>query len=188
MSSTTNDTTATVGSVAQAAQRNNRRAAFRWGAFVVGMLGLQVAGGITAIVLATGDQTVAVVPNYHEKALHWDQQVALRTASQKLGWVAEMTPLDRAQDRGGLKIELRDRSGSFIDLQSGSIEIYRHARADNVARIPLAAAATGSIQLSRCFNAPGWWQVSLDVRDGRGNRFVDSQEILVAENDSMDER
>ena len=60
-------------------QKANRRAAWRWGGFVVGLLSLQVAGGITAIVLATGDESVAVVPNYHEKSLQWDAEVAVRT-------------------------------------------------------------------------------------------------------------
>lgn len=157
-------------------ERDNRRAAWRWGSFVVGLLSVQVIGGIIAIMLATGDESVAVVPDYHRKALHWDEEVAIRTASTELGWVAQMTPNEQG---GGLQIRLRDRNGDFVVIESGSVEIYRHVRAGNIQRLEIPSAASGAFVLSDCFDASGLWQVTLDVCDSDGNRFVDSQELFV---------
>ncbi len=157
----------------------NRRAAWRWGSMIVGMLTLQVAGGIVAIVLATGDESVAIVPNYHQKALNWDDEVALRNASARLGWVAEMNPTDGPSGTAGLAVRLRDQNGQLVEIESGSIEIYRHARAANVHRVRIPELSAGAIDLSECFDFGGLWQVSLDVHDTLGNRFVDSQEINV---------
>lgn len=168
----------------------NRNAALRWGTFVVGMLGLQVIGGVTAIILASSDKSVAVVPGYHEKALHWDDEIAIQTASNRLGWVAEVTQTneneasdeandDEANAAAGLQIQLRDQSGQWVAIESGTIEIYRHVRAAEVRRVRIPAAVIGAIDLSDCFDVGGLWQVSLDVHDAAGNRFVDSREIDV---------
>ena len=72
----------------------NRRAAWRWGTLVVGMLSLQVVLGVAAVFLATGDESVAVIPNYYDKALAWDQQMAQQQASESLGWDVEMLETD----------------------------------------------------------------------------------------------
>lgn len=158
----------------------NRRAARRWGAFVIGLLSLQVIGGAFAIFLATGDESVAVVPNYHQQALDWDQQVALREASAKLGWVAEMSQRDATPGSAGLRIRLLGRAGQPVQIQSGSIEIYRHFRAANVSRVAIPSGSPEAIDLSQCFDAGGLWQVTVDVQDAVGNRFKDSQQIEVS--------
>ncbi len=158
-------------------QAANRSAALRWGSFVVGLLSLQVIGGIIAIMLATGDKSVAVVPDYHQKALDWDEHVAIRAASQRLGWNAEMTQAGEGTSTG-LQLYLRDQTGQLVQIESGWIEIFRHARAGQVRRVPISDVA-GAITLRDCFDAEGRWQVTLDVRDASGNRFVDSQEIYV---------
>ena len=164
-------------------ERKNRQAAVRWGSVVVGLLSLQVAGGIAAIVLATGDESVAVVPDYHQKALQWDREIALRDASAKLGWQAKMTVIASQRQTGavigGLQIMLSDREGQPVSIESGSIEWYRHVRAGEVQRRSVAANEAGLIDLQACFDAEGLWQVSIDLRDEEGNRFVLTRQVDV---------
>ena len=157
----------------------NRRAAMRWGAFIVGLLSLQVAGGAFAIFLASSDESVAVVPNYHQQALNWDQQVALRDASAKLGWNAAMSQFDGETGVAGLRIQLRERDGGRVEIEAGTIEIYRHVRAGEIRRVAIPAGAPDAIELGQCFGESGLWQVSVDVTDSQGNRFVDSREMDV---------
>ncbi len=157
----------------------NRKAALRWGGFVVGLLSLQVIGGVFAILLATGDESVAIVPNYHQKALHWDEQVAIATASSRLGWIAQMDPTHLHRGAAGLRIRLRDQGGQLVEIEAGEIEIYRHIRAADVRRVKIPGGSVGAIDLDPCFDAGGLWQVALDVSDAQGNRFVDSQQINV---------
>lgn len=157
----------------------NRRAAWRWGGFVVGLLGLQVAGGIFAIMLATGDKSVAVVPDYHQKALQWDKQVALQEASKQLGWTLSVDVTSTRQEHPGMTLLLADRNGAPVILDQGEIQIYRHVRASDVRSVALPKGTTGPIELTDCFTSPGLWQVSIDVTDNQGNRFTDSQEVTV---------
>ncbi len=35
---------------------------------------------------------MAVVPDYHEKALQWDQHLAIEKASRELGWTIAVVP------------------------------------------------------------------------------------------------
>jgi hypothetical protein len=158
----------------------NRRAAWRWGGLIVGLLGLQVTGGISALVLATRDaSSVGIVPDYHQKALHWDEEMALQSASQALGWVCEVSQVDGASPVAGLRITITDRNTQPIELASGELMIYRHARATDVRRVRIPPGANGMIELGGCFNADGWWQVAIDVLDHTGNRFVHSRELDV---------
>jgi nitrogen fixation protein FixH len=157
----------------------NRSAAWRWGAFIVSLLGLQVIGGIMAIVLASSDESVAVVPNYHQKALKWDEEVAQRSASRALGWTVDVSQVDEAASAAGLRIALSDRRGKPIDLLSGKLEIYRNARASDVHRVEVPPGSYGLLELSGCFDVGGRWQVMLDVTDRAGNRFTCSHELYV---------
>lgn len=157
----------------------NRRAAWRWGGFVVVLLSLQVIGGILAIWLAGGDATVAVVPNYHEKALRWDEQVAVQTASDELGWKCEMHPTDTSLGRAGLYLKLADQDGLPVRVRSGQLRIYRHARASDVRRVNLPAKSFGVLQLGECFDHDGLWQVTIDVTDDGDNRFVQTLELRI---------
>ncbi len=157
----------------------NRRAAWRWGAFVVSLLGLQVLGGIFAIMLATGDKSVAVVPDYHQKALHWDDEMALQSESRALGWVCEVSQRDETGTSTGLRVTLTDRVGNPIELASGELQIYRHVRASDVRRVRIPAGSFNRLDLSRCFDSDGLWQIKIDVTDESGNRFASSQELYV---------
>jgi len=160
-------------------QAANRRAAWRWGGLIVGLLGLQVTGGVTAVVLSSNDPTVGIVPDYHQKALHWDDEVALREASRALGWKCDVSQIDEASTVAGLRVTITDRDTTPVELAEGELTIYRHARASEVSRVRLPAGVIGMIKLDSCFDADGLWQVSIDVTDRNGNRFVHSSELNI---------
>ncbi len=162
----------------------NRNAALRWGGFVVIMLGLQVAGGAFAIYLATGDPSVAVVPDYHQKALNWDEEIRLRQQSADFRWTVQ---LDVAGS-GGLVVNVKDDSGNFVPVQSGRLQLYHHARAGSVLRVPITANAGEPIVVQDCFSRPGLWQVDLSLVDSVGRQFVDSQSVNVKSPTEVPER
>ena len=151
----------------------NRRAAWIWGSMIVGLLGLQVAGGIFAIILASGDDSVAVVPDYHQKALKWDEEMAVRRASEQLGWQYDVQATDAAgQTATGLVATLKDDKGQLVDVRSGTLRWYRHIRANDVAELPIPGGQLTTMRLDDCFDANGLWEVMIDVTDRTGNRFV----------------
>lgn len=160
----------------------NRRAAWRWGSFVVGLLSLQVVLGVAAVMLATGDESVAVIPDYYDKALNWDEQMAQRQSSKALGWQVEFVETDYGQLGSGLQINLKDAADTPIQIQSGTVHLYRHARASERMAAPIAKADDGIIEVASCFSHHGLWQVELDVIDRDGNRFVESRRMDIVGN------
>lgn len=160
-------------------QRINRRAAWRWGSFVMGLLGLQVAGGLIAILLATGDKSVAVVPNYHAKALNWDEEVATRAASASLGWNCEVRQTPPGTLPAGLRLTLHDREGLPVRIRSGEVWFYQHTRASEIKRVAVVGGLFNGLELQHCFKEFGLWQVHVDVQGIHDERFVDSQTLMV---------
>ena len=155
----------------------NRRAAIRWGSLVVGMLTLQVILGVVAIRLATSDQSSAVIPDYYNKALAWDDQRAQREASQSLNWLLEFVETSYGKSGSGLQINIKNQQNQPVPIQSGSVQLYRHARAADVVVAAIAKADDGIIELAGCFPHRGLWQVEIDVVDRDGNRFVESRPV-----------
>jgi len=160
--------------------RSQRNAAWRWGALIVGMLGLQVGLGVVAIVLATSDKSVAVVPDYYEKAMKWDEEVAARDASDSLGWTATVEYFSPDPPAAGLAIRLTDAEDHPVPIQSGRVRFYHHARAAEVFYHEVGVTRDGRVRCPDCFPNEGLWQVELDLVDGAGQRFVDSRTIEVA--------
>lgn len=155
----------------------NRSAALRWGGFVVGLLSVQVLGGVFAIYLATGDPSVAVVPDYHEKALNWDEQIELQKQSAELNWNVQLnvTPAEAGQS---LVMQIKDDDGGFVRIKSGSVQIYHHARAGAVLRVPVSSPGE-PIVVKDCFSRSGLWQIDMDLVDANGKRFVASKSVNV---------
>ncbi len=149
---------------------------------MVGLLSLQVVLGVAAVMLATGDESVAVIPNYYDKALAWDEQMALRETSKSLGWQVEFVETDYGQLGSGLQINLKDAADKPIQIQSGTVHLYRHARASELLAAPVAKADDGIIEVAGCFPHHGLWQVELDVIDQDGNRFVESRRMDIIGN------
>jgi nitrogen fixation protein FixH len=149
-------------------------AAFKWGTFVVLLLGSQVAIGVVAIFLAGSDPTVAVVPGYHKKALMWDESVQLRQSSQELGWKVELRVLP-GLNSSRLQWTVTDREGDEVDRLHGRVVMFHHARAGEPIEFRIEDKLDG-IELDR----EGYWQVemTLDANDA-SKRFFDSKLIDV---------
>ncbi|EMI18057.1 FixH family protein [Rhodopirellula maiorica SM1] len=158
----------------------NRNAAIRWGGLVVGLLSLQVAVGVVAIMLATGDPSAAVLPDYYQKSLDWDEQRKSESVSQELGWNLTLVPIP-GQQNATLQGVLTDADGKPVDIAAGTVDMYHYARAADVKTIPIAANDSGVIVSEDCFTADGLWQIEIDVTDDQGQRFVHSQDLLVTQ-------
>lgn len=157
----------------------NRKAAWLWGSLIVGLLSLQVAVGVVAIVLATGDPSVAIVPDYYEKALNWDDEKAMLSASDKLGWNFELSVSSGADLQGQrtIVVTLRDQAGVGIENAAVKLSIYHHARAADLRQIPLRAHGGGHYSGLAAIQRGGNWEVELTaIRPAQGElpfaRFI----------------
>lgn len=95
-----------------------------WPAAIVGLLAMNmVIVGIT-VFYATTDPSVAVEPNYYDKAVHWDQAAAQEQVNHRLGWridVSVSTP-------GMLTVKVADASGTAVDEAQIEIVAFHNAR------------------------------------------------------------
>ncbi|MFG0263003.1 MAG: FixH family protein [Novipirellula sp. JB048] len=156
----------------------NRNAALRWGGFVVGMLSLQIAIGVIAVMLATGDPSVAVVPDYYQKSLAWDAQRESENASRQLGWTLTLVPI-ADPDGASLRAFLKDAEGEPVAIRSGTLRLFHHARGGDIQTVSLSPNAEGLIVLDGCFAVDGLWQVEIEVLSDQDERFIDSQDMFV---------
>jgi nitrogen fixation protein FixH len=154
----------------QELQRANRVAAFRWGSLVVAFLGGQVAIGIAALVLASSDPSVAVVPGYHQKAVLWDKSVELRENSREMGWSVQHHA-KRLSNGHRLTWTIRDKDGIELQNVRGSVLLYHHAHARDAKTVEIQNLRDG-IEL----RPAGLWQVELTLTQGDSTKqFFDSQ-------------
>lgn len=159
---------------AESMRRSNRRAAWFWGGLVVCFLTAQVAVGVVAIVLATGDPSVAIEPDYYEKALNWDKHVAEKEASDRLGWscAIEVVPTQEASPTHQLLIHMNDRSGQSVEDLKGKVKLYHHARAAEIQSLAIKPLSPGLYVVAAQMERTGLWQIELDLEGNAGERFL----------------
>jgi nitrogen fixation protein FixH len=150
-----------------------------WPGLVLLLLGGQLVMGVVAVMLATADPAWRVVPHYHDRALEWDRVVAARSASERLGWTAEITPADSASVTGQRQfgVTLLDIDGHPVRGASVSVELWHHARPDELLTVPCRATGIpGQYEGVARLTRKGLWQV--EIRAERGEeRFEKSQVV-----------
>ena len=161
-------------------KRAARRAAWFWGTFVVCFLGMQLTIGAVAIVLATGDPSVAVVPDYYQKALDWDQEMEARRVSELLRWRADVQIGDALNASGQRLISVRitDASGRGLDEMEGALRLYHHARAAELQEVVLESLGSGVYQGRCVMLRDGLWEVEMRFRgESEAQQFVDARTL-----------
>ncbi|MBI1373289.1 MAG: hypothetical protein GC159_11200 [Phycisphaera sp.] len=150
---TTTAASATPAPPATTAVRPPRR--WVWPAIVLGLLASHVTLCVSVMAIANSDPSVAIVDDYHDKALHWDDHMAEVRRSAALGWSAEATVGDTrdALSRRTLTLTLRDASGAPIEHAAVEAVAFADVRAND--RLTLTLHATSD---------PGVYAVPLDAR------------------------
>lgn len=160
--------------------RKDRGAARFWGSLVIGLLGTQVLIGVGSIIIATGDPSAAVVPDYYQKALNWDEERASQAASDALGWQTEITVSDGV-DRTGrrtLLVRLLDRGGQAVEDATVSARLYHHARAAQSQTVQFRDRGNGYYTAVPAMGRAGLWQMELTaVPSDDDTTFLKSQTV-----------
>lgn len=152
----------------QPQQTHAKRYAWMWGTVVVAFLILQLVIGGVAFKLASGDPSVAVMPDYHERALKWDDELARRQRSDRLGWKADFRWSDNVED-GGRRFVVRvfDQRGDSVSGGAASLRFFHHARGGDVATIGLTEDGPGEYVALLPMARRGLWDVEFSL--GRGD-------------------
>jgi nitrogen fixation protein FixH len=141
----------------------------QWPLLVGGLIAAQVALGAATAYLAVRDPAHTVTPGYHAKALAWDEEAGRRAASAKLGWKAAAELVGAAGQRE-LRVSLHDRAGQPIIGATVQATVFHHARAKEIATLPLTPAGAGGYSATVAVARSGVCEVRLVVRRG-GDEF-----------------
>ncbi|MEO8268709.1 MAG: FixH family protein [Aureliella sp.] len=160
--------------------REERNARRWWGAGIVGLLGLQVVIGGGSVFLALGDPTVAIVPNYHQKALDWDASQRAFHLTEKLGWTAVPLVSLPSPETGKrlVRVSVRDRLGHRVSDLNLTAKVYHHARGSEIYDLKFVETDAGYYEAMTSLVKPGLWQVSLQIEGSHGIAS-DTREMMV---------
>ena len=157
-----------------------KRAKRFWIALVLFLFVVQGTIMGSVIHLAIGDPSAAVVPDYHNAALNWDETRKALEAADRLGWKVSFMASDVADDRGMRAIEMTiiDEDKKGIDDLVVEGKLYHHARAADVVEISLKSVGEGKYLTLVPASREGLWQLELAI-DGAAEPVSESITFMV---------
>lgn len=131
------------------------------------LLGTSLSGWFFMVRLAVDDPGFAVEPDYYEKATRWDQEAALRAASQRLGWRSAVHgELAREDGAARFTIHLWDSEGAPLVGARVTAEALANARAARLYPLSFEEREPGVYQARLESARPGLWELRVLVERG----------------------
>jgi nitrogen fixation protein FixH len=150
----------------------------RWPWFLGGLLGVNVVVVATTIFYAVSDPSVAIEPQYYQKAQAWDQSKEAQAASDALGWSLSMAATAPGES-GGFSLVLHDRDGVAIDDAAVMCEAFHHARSGDRTLVKATPRENGTYDISVRPFRPGTWQLRVQALRG-ADAFLKTMDVKVA--------
>jgi nitrogen fixation protein FixH len=135
-----------------------------WLFAIAGLLGANVIAMVVLAVVANNG-TNQVIPDYYDKAAHYDDELTRSTVSRALGWHVEV-----AMAAGAIDATVRDAAGHAIDGAEVRISGYQRAHASDALDVALTAASGGHYRGGGGAHR-GWYDL-IAVVDARGARYT----------------
>ena len=139
----------------QELQQKEKTAQMLWTGFILAFFVIQAVIWAFAITFTMNDKSHAIVSDYDEKALNWDEEVAERLASSKLGWNAEILvdPTSDVSQFHAISIKLIDSEGQPVTKAKLELGAFHRSRAANTQKIQMSeindGIYSGKIQIRR---------------------------------------
>ena len=138
-----------------------------WPMGIVALLVIGVGYSLWVVFASQSDGGVQVIDNYYEKAVEWDERVALQNQSDATGWHVTLTfePAQRASEPPSLLLHFADRSSQNLEGLQGIVKATRPSSAAIVAEMNLegASIAPGVYRLAFAGARAGLWDFEIDV-------------------------
>ena len=148
---------------------------------VLGLLGGHMVFIMTAITLATGDSSFAVVPDYYQKAVDYDERKALLAESEQLGWRVELTAAEQIDAIGEREVlvMLRDRDDQPVTDAAVQVFGYHYARAGEPVAFESVEVLPGQYVGKARVGREGFWQFEIDVNRGEQRFFTSFKQFVL---------
>ena len=159
-----------------------KRAKRFWIALVLFLFVIQSTIMGLVVHLAIGDPSAAVVPDYHNAALKWDETRRLLETADRLGWKIQFEPSDVADGRGmrALQVSIHNDRGAEVDELNVTGRLYHHARATDIQTIRFKPVGKGNYLVLAPVSKQGIWQLDLAI-DGASEPMAKSLTFQVEE-------
>jgi len=147
-----------------------------WTVGIVGFFGVQAIVWAVAITLTHNDPSHAVVADLDERVDSWERRRKAQSASQQLGWQAEISVAPQADSLGQRMIEVRvlDAQGQPVELDELQLSLFHRARVAERRELDFQPLAAGHWQASALMRRSGRWRFS-------GQAIRDQQRLLIQE-------
>jgi nitrogen fixation protein FixH len=140
-------------------------AATKWFIAIVVLLGGNIAAMVILAVVASSTSP-AIVPEYYERAAHYNDAIDEATRSRELGWSAEVRIA-----RTSIEVDVREAGGAPLDGAVVRVTGYPRARATRTIDATLVAIGQGGYRAALPVAAVGVHDVTVVV-ERRGERFT----------------
>lgn len=132
----------------------------------LGMSGI-VGVNVWMLVVASGDANGSVVePDYYRKAVAWDSTMALRAASDRLGWRAEVSLTGGSGAASTLEVRLADSAGVAVSGAEVAATLIHNADAATHVEVALRDLGEGRYAGEPTLTHPGLWEVRITAVRG----------------------
>jgi nitrogen fixation protein FixH len=153
--------------------RASRNAALFWGTIIVGLLATEVGLCTWGIYCAVGGTPVAVEADYYNKALHWDDHLALLQMSEELGWNTNLQIPSISAAKGAVPVtfQLQDAAAKAIENAVVNIGYFHHAHPMDLRTATLKETQPGKYAADMSLDRRGIWEFRISATRG-ADRFV----------------
>ena len=157
---------------------------YRWPMYIASLLAMSVVASGALVWVATRPDSPRPIKGYYAAARAWDANEAVGEASRQLGWsVSYELPSDVPHVPGmprPVDVGVADRDGKPVVGLAGFLFAIRSSdtRLDQSAELVALPQAPGRYRTLVRLDAPGAWELRIDVRQD-ALRFVDAARLTV---------
>lgn len=144
----------------------------QWPIGIAIVLALTVISNVWIAVIASRDEAFAVEPDYYQKAVRFDDEMALRAASARLGWrIVPQLRLGTSASAGLLTATVTDSTGAPLHGAKVEVLAMHNARASRQLTATLGETSSGTYTAPLDAQRPGEWELRFTVTRG-SDRFA----------------
>jgi len=115
------------------------------------------------------DPSHAVVDNYDDIALHWDEHRARQDASAALGWDASVQMRSTPSGAATLRVEIADKEKTAVTADRVLATVFHQSAAADKRTVELLPTAPGVYAATFDATRQGKWRIAIDARKGDAN-------------------
>ena len=162
--------------------QKEKKAQFIWTSIIVGFFLIQAILWAVAVTITASDKSHAIIENYDQLALNWQQQKELRLASEQLGWNARIEVAEKGDIRKNfpITITLSDKNRQPVTGAVIALRAFHRARAAEPQAVAFKEAEPGTYVATLRLERNGLWQFDGRATIGSTVYLIDQKITLRA--------